>query len=195
MNEVNTIIRQQLHGITVHTLVTLSIIVGLIFGVIFLARRVIVKKHSSFATILLLIVGTIYLCVLFYITLGSRELGSRDAVRLIPFSSIIKDNGSLNLFAFVLMMLNIILFVPYGFLRTCLQGKSSSRWSFVIVFFESLFLSTMIEVIQRITKLGYFELEDIICNTVGGIMGWIMASVMIYVYRRYQEKTGNSFDF
>lgn len=195
INEINFIIQQQMKGISIPRLILLSICACIIFFMVFIYRKCIMKKEGSTKTLLLFLVFSIYVCVLIYITLGNRELGSRDDARWIPFMNIFLENGEINIFGFVLMILNIILFVPYGFLLTLIQSKIKTLHRFFIIFIESLLLSVIIEVIQRITKLGYFEVEDIICNTFGGIIGCFIASSLIFFYRIHQEKTRISLDF
>lgn len=195
INEINFIIQQQMKGISIPKLILLSICACIIFLMIYIFRKYIMRKEGSFKALVLFLVFSIYVYVLIYITLGNRELGSRDDARWIPFLNIFLENGELNIFGFVLMILNIILFIPYGFLLTLIQIKIKTLHRFFLVFTESLLLSILIEVVQRITKLGYFEVEDIICNTFGGVIGYFMASTLIFFYHLHQEKTRISLDF
>jgi glycopeptide antibiotics resistance protein len=195
IDKVKIIIQQQMNGVSASILVFLSVCSCIIVAIILLLRKYIWKREVPRTNILLYLIFSIYFCALIYITLGNRELGSRDDARWIPFLNIFQVDGRLNIFGFVLMFLNIVLFIPYGFIITLIQRNSISLYRFLLVLVDSLLVSAAIEVVQRITKLGFFEIEDIICNTFGGIIGWIMASIGIYLYHLHQEKTRISLDF
>ena len=61
------------------------------------------------------------------------------------------------------VLTNIILFIPLGILlgRLC-------RWKGILI---TATLSVVIEVIQLITHLGLFEIDDILHNTAGAVIG------------------------
>lgn len=105
--------------------------------------------------------------------------------------SIFMEDGSLN----VDFIENIMLFVPLGFmynltyddsvfLRTSehmsesdINTKSYSNNKINTVkktLFGSLFFSVLIECTQLMLKVGVFQLSDIFCNTVGGVIGAIV---------------------
>ena len=78
---------------------------------------------------------------------------------------------------------NLILFVPLGILLPCLF---SSARSFKIVFTICVISSFSIEVIQFfLWQFGTFrtvDVDDLIMNTIGGILGWIIYSKFIQRY-------------
>jgi glycopeptide antibiotics resistance protein len=195
INEVSYIIQQQMKGVSLPILSLLSVCGCIIVALIYLLRRYVMKRDGSLMTLLLYLAFTIYVCALIYITLGNRELGSRNEARWIPFMNILLENGRLNILGFVLMLLNIVLFIPYGFLITLVLRNVKTLNRFIIASVDSLLLSIGIETVQRITKLGYFEVEDMICNTFGGMVGWFMASIIIFIYHIHQQKTRISLDF
>ena len=67
--------------------------------------------------------------------------------------------------------LNILLFIPCGFLLPILS-KRVSGWREMLIF--GFLLSLTIEVLQRITLLGSFDVADLINNTIGSLMGWYL---------------------
>lgn len=78
-------------------------------------------------------------------------------------------NGS---FSSLLQILgNVMLFVPWGFLLPYM-------WKRMRVFFHilsaSILLTLSIEVMQFITRRGLFELDDLVHNTIGGILGYLI---------------------
>ena len=94
--------------------------------------------------------------------------GSKNLEKLIPY---IFEKGVkvLSLYAF----LNILLFVPYGFLLSCMSSmQKKKRWvNLVLTTLISLGTSMLIETVQFMSHRGYYELDDLILNTVGGSFG------------------------
>lgn len=66
---------------------------------------------------------------------------------------------------------NIILFVPLGFFLPILYTKCRKFWR---LFVTSLFFIISIEVFQLITMLGSCDIDDIILNMLGCILGYIL---------------------
>ena len=61
---------------------------------------------------------------------------------------------------------NVLVFIPFGFLFPKKQWKT--------VLFAVLFFSILIEIIQFTFALGWCEIDDVICNTLGAMIGfWI----------------------
>ena len=65
---------------------------------------------------------------------------------------------------------NILIFVPYGFF---VSMASKSR-GFFKTFFYSFILSLGVEFFQLFTKVGSFDVDDLLLNTVGGLLGYII---------------------
>ena len=69
------------------------------------------------------------------------------------------------------LLLNIILFIPIGYLLPL--ACESVRQVKKVVFFACTF-SIIIEIIQLLSHLGWFDVSDIINNTVGAILGYYL---------------------
>lgn len=67
---------------------------------------------------------------------------------------------------------NIALFVPCGFLLSGIKRRGIGENVLL-----SLAISTIIEFTQLLTKRGYFELMDIVFNSIGGFIGGVMYMV------------------
>lgn len=77
-------------------------------------------------------------------------------------------------------LLNILLFIPYGLLF-----PRKDNWE--RVFATAMVLSLLIELSQFIFNLGWCEVDDVISNTLGAMIGWgairqISKIVEIYPY-------------
>ncbi len=66
---------------------------------------------------------------------------------------------------------NIILFIPYGLI---LPVAFQTVHRFSSLFFTILCTSLFFEILQWITKLGSFDVDDLILNTLGGLLGWLI---------------------
>jgi glycopeptide antibiotics resistance protein len=114
------------------------------------------------------------------LTLLSRDPGSRFEVRLETFrifSSFDMDR--------TYAIENIIMFVPLGFMLPFLNRKFHS---FKIIIFIGFIGSFAIEVSQYITKRGFTELDDILNNVVGIIIGYVIFS-LAKVLHSYKQET------
>lgn len=107
-----------------------------------------------------------------------------------PFKEIMrfyKFRNIVGIYSFILNIAgNILAFMPFGFLiPIVVDGKSG--------FFKTSALSFLftlcIEITQLVTKLGVFDVDDIILNTCGGVAGYIFYTV----YRAIRKEKGNAF--
>ena len=80
---------------------------------------------------------------------------------------------------------NIAAFVPFGFLMPmiCKRGKKV----FCCTIMTELF-SLAVEVIQLISKVGAFDVDDIFLNTIGGLMGFIGYEILFGLRKRREGK-------
>lgn len=70
---------------------------------------------------------------------------------------------------------NIIMFVPYAVLLFVFSGYFRRAG---VMFGAGVVSSLFIEVIQWITKTGYFELDDILTNTFGMMIGYLFCVIV-----------------
>lgn len=75
---------------------------------------------------------------------------------------------------------NILIFVPFGFF---IAMASSSR-SFFKALFNSLGLSMCVEILQLVTRVGSFDVDDILLNTIGGMLGYIVFMICNLIRRK-----------
>ena len=80
---------------------------------------------------------------------------------------------------------NVLGFVPYGFILPVITGKM--RNSFFIIL-SGFVISLTIEVIQLITKVGCFDVDDMILNTLGAALGYGIYAVCDRIRRKINGK-------
>lgn len=76
---------------------------------------------------------------------------------------------------------NILIFVPYGFF---ISMASKSR-GLLMTLFYSFGLSLCVEVFQLLTKVGSFDVDDLLLNTLGGLLGYILFLICNTIRRRH----------
>lgn len=75
---------------------------------------------------------------------------------------------------------NILFFVPFGFLFPL------KKWKQVLL--ASIFTSTVIETSQYIFNLGWCEIDDVISNTTGAVIGFYLWIVFEKIIRKIRGK-------
>ena len=119
----------------------------------------------------------IYIFCILYITILSRSRSMTRTFELMPFWSYLdwlRGNWTRGLS----ISLNVILFVPFGYLLADLRKPS---WLSLLC---CLFTSLSIEIVQLLSCLGYFDVDDIISNFVGGFIG-VSIWRLIKKYKKY----------
>ena len=81
---------------------------------------------------------------------------------------------------------NVIGFIPYGFILPVIAHKCRSGF-FIIA--SGFALSLLVETVQLVTKVGCFDVDDLLMNTLGAVIGYVFFVVCNYLRRkRYGEK-------
>ncbi|MEI5906721.1 VanZ family protein [Bacillus spongiae] len=117
-----------------------------------------------------------FLLYLLYFSEYRSYVGSLEerSVNLLPLNTISDYIVTFERFHFRILtdnfFGNIIAFMPFGFLVPILWTKLQKLRSVALL---SAFFSLTIEVVQYITKLGACDIDDIILNTAGGIVGYL----------------------
>jgi glycopeptide antibiotics resistance protein len=79
---------------------------------------------------------------------------------------------------------NVVAFMPFGMLIRWARNKKTGV---LTAFVYSMLFSCIIEVAQLVTKLGVFDVDDIIMNTIGGMIGYLVY-VILAVYDKRRRK-------
>ncbi|TVX88245.1 VanZ family protein [Paenibacillus agilis] len=96
---------------------------------------------------------------------------------LVPFKQISENMEGQSLNDFIQLFGNIGIFVPLGiFLTMLLKNK---RGAFIIVLVGSLVVSLSLESAQLLFAIGNFDVDDLILNTSGGIVGYCLIRLRV----------------
>ncbi len=108
----------------------------------------------------------VYLLVLLQTALFSREPGSRYSLDLTLFETWGRSAVSRAYF-----IENILMYLPFGILAPACFRKLERPWACVLTAFAS---SVLLEWIQLLTHRGYCQLDDVVTNTAGALVGWCL---------------------
>jgi len=149
------------------------------------------KKKSTGIRAFAVVLFFVYFAVLFYFLFFSEEMGRTYSERayhynLVPFHEImrfIQYREVLGMSAVLLNLVgNVAAFVPFGFFLPVFSERCRRFLNTLLYSFE---LSLLVELIQLITKVGSFDVDDIILNTLGGAVGFVVyKAVRSWWYRK-----------
>ncbi len=96
-----------------------------------------------------------------------------STANFIPFKTIkmyirYYDRAYLNSFANLFG--NVLAFVPFGGILPCIS-RPCRKW--YVLFLNAILLVTGIEVFQLITAFGKFDVDDILLNCLGAMLGYV----------------------
>ena len=125
------------------------------------------ERKKGLASKIPVAVYAVYLAILLVITFFSRESGSSTGGMDLKLFSTWGINTRNNAY----VVENVLLFIPYGFLCS---------WAFLWVrnFFRCAWFgamtSVMVELLQMVTGRGFFQIDDILTNILGTMVGYVI---------------------
>lgn len=137
--------------------------------------------------LLLWFLVAVYFAMMLSITLFSREPGSRTGVDLKLFET--WGNQCLPDRYFVE---NILLFLPFGCFLPIVWPQAENVLTLAL---SACMISIGIEMAQYITGRGYSQLDDIVTNTAGAVIGYLLffiAAKIIRLSRKWKEYRGKT---
>lgn len=141
------------------------------------------KKRTEAGRTIAILAMLAYLLLLSYLLFFSStygrtaELGIR--YNLTPFLEIRRGLEHIDTVGYRYVAVNIAgniaAFMPFGFL---LPLVSERKVRIVKAGFATFLLSLSAETIQLLSRTGAFDVDDLILNTVGGVLGYICYAVL-----------------
>lgn len=120
--------------------------------------------------------GTVSLAMLRFDLQSIKEYGA-EAVNLIPFRTIAPYLRRFDLdFAFQNIVGNIAAFVPLGFFFSLLCCKKRLLGTMLC----SLLVILGIETAQLLFQIGIFDVDDILLNGIGALLGWCVSRLWFF---------------
>lgn len=78
---------------------------------------------------------------------------------------------------------NVAVFIPLGFALPVLFEHIRGFWQVLILSFA---ISLLAETMQLVLKVGCFDVDDLLLNTIGGCIGYLI----YFIFRRFIRKRG-----
>ena len=121
--------------------------------------------------IVLVLAFAVYLALLTWVVLWKLEMpwigdaaGLVRPIKLVPFA----PSGDAGASTPAEMLINLILFVPFGLFL----GALAPTWSWWKAGNAALGASLTLETVQHLISTGSFDTTDLIVNTAGALLGW-----------------------
>lgn len=80
---------------------------------------------------------------------------------------------------------NVLGFIPLGFILPVISDKMRSGF---LIIMSGLALSLTVECIQLTARVGCFDVDDLILNTFGAAMGYLLFFICNHIRRAYHGK-------
>ena len=145
--------------------------------------RAYLPKKLFTAMNLCLLVTSVF--AVLYLTVFSRKVGTYDVV-LVPFSALSEAKKEPERYRSMLM--NVFLFFPLGMAcANAFSDKMKMRRRVILTVVIGFALSTAVEYIQYRFSLGMAETDDVICNTLGAIVGSLSVTLADFLAKHKRK--------
>jgi glycopeptide antibiotics resistance protein len=144
----------------------------------------IMNKRERIKIVFLYGVFICYILLLIKILLVSRISYSESrSINLIPFYSIkeyiYSNYATIKRFAFGNVIGNIVIFIPLGTYLPLFKNYKRVITNLLFIFIVSLF----VEIIQGLLGIGSSDIDDIILNCFGGLIGILGYKFLLFILR------------
>ena len=149
------------------------------------------KKYIKIGGIVLFL---IYISILIYFLFFSEEY-NRNVIaagyryNFIPFKEIIRFWSHRRQLGWEIVMINIVgnigAFLPFGLFIPIISRRLRRAWKVVAL---GLLLSLTVEFLQLVTRVGCCDVDDIILNTFGTMLGYLLFVGCNYFWRQTYGK-------
>ena len=174
-----SLIGEQTRGIYIRDII-MVILVALLLLVI--SKAVMLKKGEVISRSQMILTFWIlfYAGLLLLITIFRRKAGSRAGDVHIRLNLGSLRGGWYMIKQAAYSILNVVLFVPWGFLLRFKRSEDGFFKAIVMTALVGFLTSFTIEFFQYETRRGIFEITDLVTNVSGTVIGALIASVILF---------------
>ncbi len=123
----------------------------------------------------------IYIAAMVYLLFFSEELNRNSGpyeYNLVLFKEIKRgfwcyQNGMKSYF-FLNVVMNVVAFMPLGFILPIISPKNRKFLNILALGFE---LTLLIELLQLFLRVGCFDVDDLLLNTIGAVLGYLLFKI------------------
>ena len=139
---------------------------------VLVAVLIVAIKRKGAGRGIILLVFVEYLSLIYCTTVFFRSANDAGAYDVTPFWSY--DRPEL----LVPNIMNVLVFIPIGFLLGFL-ARSIKWWTVLLI---GVFFSVSIELLQFCFKSGFSEVDDVMHNTLGCVIGYGITQLLMIIY-------------
>jgi len=114
----------------------------------------------------------------FFSKIAKRNFVHVNRYNVIPFRTIDQYFRIRNVSSIIPFIVNIIgniaVFIPFGIILPVVISKRKRNNPIFAIAIGAILLSLSVELIQYITSVGVFDVDDLILNTIGVFIGYLM---------------------
>ena len=159
-----------------------AVVLGALLWKVWGKKKVSVPRCFLLWVLLCYLSGLVYVTVFRSLSAGYLDFGQRQGtVSLHLFRSFREAWNSFTVQTWLNPILNTAVFVPLGVLMP-LTGRQSRKW--YVSLLAALGLSLLIESAQFLLGAGTFDVDDLICNTLGAVLGWAAVTMVLLLLER-----------
>ena len=143
------------------------------------------KKRNRLYVIVFILYMVFLMYFLFFSDLFGRTVVYEDyRYNLEPFKEIQRFCTTVKEKDYLMFLINIVgnvaLFIPFGYLFSTLNEKRKRKrvLSFFLMFFWTLVFCMAVETCQLVSKVGVFDIDDIILNVSGAVLGFVAYTIV-----------------
>ena len=162
-------------------------------GLIFILIVIVITRTVPRSRVLPWLLALVYVGGIVFLAFLIRQPGDVGRLNTVPFWALKRSVSLLgptvfsgirivNKVLFQDVILNVLLFIPFGLLFPVLFRKTAA----IVFTVPAGFLASLcIETVQYITRLGTADVDDLINNTLGALIGLIL--YLIFVRRAVRK--------
>lgn len=143
--------------------------------------------YGVFICYILFLIKLLFLSRVSLLDLFNNQRTLDKSINLIPFYSIkeyiFSSDAEVKRFAFANVLGNIAIFIPLGTYLALFKKNKRVIANLSFIFIVSLF----IEIIQGLLGIGASDIDDIILNCLGGLVGILGYKLLLFILREEKK--------
>ncbi len=148
-------------------------------------NKFVYKKEIKAKKLIIPTIFLFYIVILLCATFAGRSSNYKTTFNWNLFSSYKEAYITGEKSAWLNLILNILIFIPMGFLLPLLSKKLNKWYKVVSVGF---IITLIIEFTQLLRHVGIFEIDDIFNNTLGTIIGFFIIKIFFIIINKGERK-------
>lgn len=147
-------------------------------------------QSKKFIKGIVVLIFLIYMCSLIYFLFFSERYGRTEAAdyyryNLQPFKEIIRYWRYRDVIGYEMVIINLVgnvgVFIPFGLLLPIIY-KPLKKWYALLP--VGMMFSIVIECIQLVTRVGTLDIDDVILNVTGIMLGLVLLNAIYFIKRK-----------